>query len=73
MPTHDPKYLISDRVTIVVQVNGKVRANIDVPTGSEEAKIVQLAKSNDRVVPYIDKTIRKTIYVKNKLVNFVVN
>lgn len=72
-PVHDPKYLIKDTVTIVVQVNGKVRANIDVPSDSSEESITKAAKGHEKVQPYLkDKTLRKTIYVPHKLVNLVV-
>ncbi|HSX53612.1 MAG TPA: leucine--tRNA ligase [Patescibacteria group bacterium] len=71
-PTHDTKYLSTETITIVVQVNGKVRANIEVATGSSEDEVVKAAKSSDKAKTYLDKPIRKTIYVPGKLVNFVV-
>ncbi|HET7673603.1 MAG TPA: leucine--tRNA ligase [Candidatus Saccharimonadales bacterium] len=72
-PVHDEKYLASDEITIVVQVNGKVRANITVPSDSDEETIVTTAKSEDKVKGYLEnKKVRKTIYVPRKLVNFVV-
>src|SRR5207249_2818079 len=42
-PLHDEKYLVADTITIVVQVNGKVRANIQVPTDSTEVHIAKVA------------------------------
>ncbi len=72
-PVHDPKYLLSDFVTIVIQVNGKVRANIELPSASTEEQIVTAAKANPRVKAYLDdKQIKKTVFVPSKLVNFVV-
>jgi len=72
-PEWDERYLIKDTVTIVVQVNGKVRANIEVPAGSSEATVVETAQKEANVSKYVaGKTVRKTIYVTGKLVNFVV-
>lgn len=72
-PVHDEKYLQSDTIKIVVQVNGKVRAMIDVSADLAEEKITKLAQSDDNVKQHIDgKDIKKTIFVPNRLVNFVV-
>ncbi len=72
-PVHDKKYLTSDTTTIVVQVNGKVRANIYLPSDSDEKTTIQTAQDDKKVAEYLkDKKIRKTIYVSHKLVNFVV-
>ena len=71
-PVHDEKYLVADRMTIVVQVNGKVRANIRMPADASEHAVVDAAKDNKKVAGYLEsKTLRKTVYVPGKLVNFV--
>lgn len=72
-PVWDEKYLIQDTITIVVQVNGKVRVNIEVPADSTEEAVLDAAKANDKVAGYLDgKDIKKSIYIPKKLVNFVV-
>jgi leucyl-tRNA synthetase len=72
-PKHDEQYLVSDHLTIVVQINGKVRAQLEVPTNASEEEIVASAKADQKVAGYLaDKEIRKTIYVPGKLVSFVV-
>lgn len=72
-PVHDDKYLVTDTVTIVVQVNGKVRANIEVVSDSSEESIIKAAVENEKVANYIaDNQIKKTIYIKNKLLNIVI-
>lgn len=71
-PVHEEKYLVSDTMTIVVQVNGKLRANLQVPTDAGEEAIVEAAKADENVASYIENGIKKTIYVPKKLVNFVV-
>lgn len=72
-PVHDEKYLVQDKINIVIQVNGKVRANIQMPSTASEEEIVKSAKANSKVSEHINKKeIRKTIYVPQKLINFVV-
>lgn len=72
-PVHDEKYLVSDTMTIVVQVNGKVRANIEVSSSASEEEVIKTARDNPNVQKYTNgKTEKKAIYVQGKLVNFVV-
>ncbi len=72
-PKWDAQYLTEDNIIIVVQVNGKVRANIEVSAESSEEQIIEAAKSNDKAAVYLqNKEVRKTVYVPQKLVNFVI-
>lgn len=72
-PTWDDSLLVSDSMTIVVQVNGKVRANISVDAGMSKDDVIAAAKAHEKVASYLsDGAIRKEIYVPRKLVNFVV-
>ena len=72
-PVHGPKYLISETVTIVVQINGKVRANLKLSADSNQEQVTSAAQADSNVVKYTkDKKIKKTIYVPGKLINFVV-
>lgn len=71
-PIYDNQYIVSDNVTIVVQVNGKVRAKIEMPKDSSEQKVSELALKDENVSKYTDGSLKKTIYLPNKLINFVV-
>lgn len=72
-PEYDEKYLVSDTMTIVVQVNGKMRAELSVASDAPQEVIVEAALSNDRVQPFIaGKDVKKTIYVPGRLVSLVV-
>lgn len=72
-PEYDEKYLVEDSMTIVVQVNGKVRGEISVATDTEKDAIIEQAQANEKVAGYLkDQEIKKTIYVPNKLVSFVI-
>jgi leucyl-tRNA synthetase len=71
-PKYDETFLVSETMTIVVQVNGKVRAQFEVPSDAQEAQIMETAKADPKVATYLEgKTLRKSIYIPKKLVNFV--
>lgn len=70
-PTYDEKYLVEDEVELVIQVNGKIRAKLLVAFNAEQVDIEDQAKA--LVDSHMEgKSLRKVIYVKNKLLNFVV-
>lgn len=72
-PVHDEQYLVSDTMTIVVQVNGKVRSQIQMPTDADKDTILADAEADKKVALALNgQPIKKAIYVPNKLVNFVV-
>lgn len=71
-PEHDERYLLTEKINIVVQVNGKVRANIQVPAEADENTIIETAKNDENVSNYLTGGIKKTVYISKKLVNFVV-
>ncbi len=72
-PQHDDKWLTVDEVPLVVQVNGKVRAKLQVPADADKPALEALAKEAEGVQTWLDgKTIVKTIVVPGKLVNLVV-
>lgn len=72
-PTYDPKLLITDTITIVVQINGKVRAQLQVNAGITAADAITLAKAEPNVQKYLaGNTLKKEIYVPQKLVSLVV-
>jgi leucyl-tRNA synthetase len=72
-PGYEDKYLVTDTLKIVVQVNGKLRGTLDVPTDATEDIVIRRAQDDAKVAPYLEgETVKKTIYVPGKLVNFVI-
>ncbi|RVU84812.1 leucine--tRNA ligase [Leucothrix sargassi] len=72
-PEVDESALEQSTIQLMVQVNGKLRGKIDVDVDADDDSIKALAQSNENVVRFIeDKTIRKVIVVKGRLVNIVV-
>ena len=72
-PDWDDKLLISDSMTLVIQVNGRVRETTEVTSGIDESEIERLALDLPNVKKHIDgKNVIKTIYIKGKLINIVV-
>ena len=74
-PKWDEKYLVAENAEVIVQVNGKLRAKLEVSVNDleNEEKIVELALLDERVKKYTESGIKKTIFVKKaKLLNIVV-
>ena len=73
-PAYDEAKLVDDEVEIVIQVNGKVKTKLKVPTDASKEALEGIAMEDDRVKEQIEgKTIRKVITVPGKLVNIVAN
>ncbi|HEV2330527.1 MAG TPA: leucine--tRNA ligase [Verrucomicrobiae bacterium] len=73
-PAFDPALLVENEIEIPVQINGKLRDVIKVPTDADNAKIETAALASDKIKPFVDgKTIKKVIVVPKKLVNIVVS
>ena len=72
-PAWDPQLVIEDTVTVAVQVNGRLRATIELPRGASREDARKAAEADEKVRRYLDESeIRKVIVVPDKLVNFVV-
>ena len=72
-PSWDDQLISTDAKTIVVQINGKVRSQFDIEGTKSEEEVFEIALNNEKVKENIaGKEIIKKIYVKDKLVNFVV-
>ncbi len=72
-PSYDEAKCVDDMIQIAVQVNGKVRAKLEIPADLSQEEVLRAARENDKVRELLSgKTIAKEIYVKGKLVNLVV-
>lgn len=73
-PSVDEQALVQDTITLVVQVNGKLRGQVEMPAAASREEVEAAARSNENVLRFIDGlTIRKVIVVPGKLVNIVAN
>src|SRR5437660_8685408 len=71
-PEPDPAILRRAQVTVVVQVDGKVRDRIEMPSGIDEADAQQRALSGANVRRAIgDRAVRRAVYVRDRLINLV--
>ena len=71
-PIYEPKLLKDENCKIVIQVDGKKRAILEMPTNSKEKIVISKSKEIDNVAKYLEnKTVNKNIYIKNKLINFI--
>lgn len=72
-PACDEKYLVSDTMTIAVQVNGKLRGEIQVAADMDQDDIIAAARANERVQTHLaGKDVKKSIYVPGRLVSLVI-
>jgi leucyl-tRNA synthetase len=72
-PSFDPVLVASDVVTIAVQVNGKLRGEVQAPASAGEAEVRELAQGQGRVQAHLaGKALRKVVFVPRRLINFVV-
>ncbi|QPJ60916.1 MAG: leucine--tRNA ligase [Candidatus Nitronauta litoralis] len=72
-PVYNEALMQADEITIVVQINGKVRQKLTVPKAISEDDLKSKAMEDEKILPWVEgKTVRKTIVVPGKLVNIVV-
>jgi leucyl-tRNA synthetase len=72
-PAYDPARAQADEVEVVVQVNGKVRATLRMPRGSDEETVKSAALAHENVRRHLDgREIRKVVFVPDRLLNLVV-
>jgi len=72
-PAYDDAKIALDVIPISVQVNGKLRSQIQVPADADEPSVLATAKADEKVQAFIaGKPIKREIYVKGRLVNLVV-
>lgn len=71
-PSYDESKLVLNNVHIVIQVNGKLRAKLELPTDTDKAEVEALALKEENVLKHLEGlTVRKVIVIPNKLVNIV--
>ena len=72
-PKYDEAKTVDATKEIGVQVNGKLKSTIVIPTDADKDQVLAIAKADEKIIAVIgDKTIVKEIYVPNKIVNIVI-
>ena len=72
-PATDPKYLEEEIINIVTQINGKKRKVFSVNKSIDKETLIKNIKNDEQIQKYVDnKEILKTIYIENKLINFII-
>lgn len=72
-PKWDDKALVRDSVEIAIQINGKVRGRLEIPSDADQKEVQEAVLEDKNIKSYIEgKDIKKVIVVKNRLVNIVV-
>ena len=72
-PEYDKSKIIEDKITIAVQFNGKTRGNISIKSDANESMVKTIVQNDENLNKYLtNKEIVKTIYIKGRIVNFVI-
>jgi len=72
-PSFDEDKARGESVVIAVQVNGRLRASLELPADSKQAEVETAAKANAIVAKYLaEASVRKVIFVENRIINFVI-
>jgi leucyl-tRNA synthetase len=72
-PQADPSLLVEEQVTVVVQVNGKLRGRLTLDRNADEAGAIEAARADPNVATHVEgKTLRRAIWVPGRLLNLVV-
>jgi len=72
-PKYEKKYLVASTYTLPVQINGKLRDTIEVSIDATQEEVVKLALASEKVQSQLDgKKIKKTIFVKQRILNFII-
>ena len=72
-PQPDEDVLTEAKVEIIIQINGKLRSRISVNNDEIESVVADKARECQNISKYLDKVkIKKVVFVKNKLINFVI-
>jgi len=73
-PKYNPEAIKKDTMSLVVQINGKVRSKVDIPAEANDERIKELVLSDEKVKKWIkDKSIKRFIIVPGKIINIVIN
>ncbi len=71
LPKINPEYLVEEKITYVIQVNGKLRGKLELSKDKSEKEILDEAKDHPNIKKYLTGEIKKTIFVPDKLINLV--
>ena len=73
-PKVETKYLKDDNINLVIQINGKKREILNMQRDLEESEILKIIDNNEKLKKYTkNKQILKKIFVKNKIINLIIN
>jgi len=71
-PGYEEKYLVTETVTISVQVNGKLRGTVVAAPAAVESAVRMEAEKQEKIQKYLTGGIKNVVYIQGKTINFVV-
>jgi len=73
-PKYDKEKIENDVISIAIQINGKVRASIEIANDENDDKVKEKALSNEKIKKWISgKSIKKVLYIKDKIISIITN
>ena len=69
---YDETILIEDTIKVVIQINGKKRGLVESKPNLSEEKLIEIITKDEKLNKYLDKNIKRKIYIKDKLLNIIV-
>ena len=71
-PEYDNKLIKQEKAIIIIQINGKMRHTLEIDKGASEKQVKELALSSEKIKKHLKADVKKVIFVKDRLINFVV-
>ena len=72
-PTYDEKFIEDESINVVIQINGKKRGLLNLKKDTDEKELLSLIKKDETINKFIEgREIKKQIFVKNKIINFII-
>jgi len=71
-PSYNKKLVIDQEIPIIIQINGKFRNTVNMPLGVVKKEALEKAKQDEKISKYLKGGYKKVIFVKNKVINFIV-
>jgi leucyl-tRNA synthetase len=69
----DESKIVASAITLPIQINGKVRAKVEIEAGLTEDQVMEIARAQENIVKWIEgKEVKKVIWVQDKILNIIV-
>ena len=71
-PTIDKKLILKEKIKLAIQINGKTREIVEVSKGIDQDEVIKICEKMPKIKTKIESNVKKTIFVKDRIINFIV-